>query len=98
MSFAVRHRSVLAYANGFPRWDDKAGAEPLDARYYVSGAADMVAAGDIMMVSGGDGAHAGHRAQCGRGAGDGAIGLIYRGLGRRSTSRSCHSSPAGVMR
>lgn len=59
MSFAVRNLSVLAYANGFTLWHYKAGTDPLDAldeRDYFAGATDMLAAGDIMMVSGGDGA------------------------------------------
>jgi hypothetical protein len=56
MSFAVRNLSVLAYANGFTLWHYKAGADATDAPDYFSGAADMLAAGDIMMVSGSDGA------------------------------------------
>ena len=59
MSFAVRNLSVLAYANGFTLWHYKAGSDVLDALDvpdYFSGAADMLAAGDIMMVSGSDGA------------------------------------------
>ncbi len=59
MAFAVHNLSVLAYANGFTLWHYKAGA---DSRRDVSGqgffdtSADMVATGDMMMVSAADGA------------------------------------------
>lgn len=59
MTFAVRNLSVLAYANGFTLWHYKAGSDPLDtleSRDYFTAAADMLAPGDIMMVSGSDGA------------------------------------------
>lgn len=59
MTFSVRNLSVLAYANGFTLWHYQAGADPLDlvsADAYFAAAADMLAPGDIMMVSAGDGA------------------------------------------
>ncbi len=59
MAFAIRSLSVLAYANGFTLWHYKAGQDHLDAvagRGFFSYAADMLAAGDIMMVSAADGA------------------------------------------
>ena len=59
MTFAVRNLSVLAYANGFTLWHYTAGADSLDildSEGYFASAADMLAPGDIMMVSGNDGA------------------------------------------
>jgi hypothetical protein len=59
MTFAVRNLSVLAYANGFTLWHYKAGADALDqvgGRGYFASAADMLAPGDMMMVSASDGA------------------------------------------
>ncbi len=57
MAFAIRNLSVLAYAQGFTLWHYKAD-EPLD-RIGTSGffdpASDMLAAGDMMMVSARDG-------------------------------------------
>jgi hypothetical protein len=54
MAFAIRNLSVLAYANGFTLWHYKAGRDALDevaARDFFADAADMLAEGDMMMVS-----------------------------------------------
>ena len=54
MSFAARELSVLAYANGFTLWHYKAGRDPLEqveAHDFFADAADMLAEGDMMMVS-----------------------------------------------
>ncbi|MBN9560973.1 MAG: hypothetical protein J0H14_09640 [Alphaproteobacteria bacterium] len=59
MAFAVRDLSVLAYANGFTLWHYKAGDDALasvGASGFFDGAADMLASGDIMMVSAAEGA------------------------------------------
>lgn len=59
MSFAVRNLSVLSYANGFTLWHYKAVSEPLtsvERPGYFGDAADMLASGDMMMVSAADGA------------------------------------------
>jgi hypothetical protein len=59
MAFTVRNLSVLAYANGFTLWHYKATGDGLDevARSdFFSGVDDMLAAGDIVMVSAVDGA------------------------------------------
>jgi hypothetical protein len=55
MKFAIRHLSVLAYAQGFTLWHYKTGTAPLDAACvpgFFNAAADMLAAGDMVMVSG----------------------------------------------
>ena len=59
MAFSIRSLSVLAYANGFTLWHYKTGADPLDAvrrSGFFADAADMLASGDIMMVSANQGA------------------------------------------
>ena len=59
MAFAVRNLSVLAYANGFTLWHYRAALDTLDqlaASGFFDSAADMLAAGDLMMVSASDGA------------------------------------------
>jgi hypothetical protein len=59
MAFSVRSLSVLAYANGFTLWHYKTGADTLEhvsERSFFAAASDMIAAGDIMMVSASDGA------------------------------------------
>jgi hypothetical protein len=59
MVFAIRNLSVLAYANGFTLWHYKAGKERLAAvagDNYFADAADMLAVGDMVMVTAGDGA------------------------------------------
>lgn len=59
MSFEIRNLSVLAYANGFTLWHYKAGKCPLatvaGANFFASGT-DMLAVGDLIMVSAADGA------------------------------------------
>lgn len=58
MAFAIRNLSVLAYANGFTLWHYKAGRDRLDhvgKLDFFADAADMLAEGDIMMVSAPDG-------------------------------------------
>jgi hypothetical protein len=55
MTFAVRNLSVLAYAQGFTLWHYKLSASPVDAaarQGFFDGAADMMAPGDMVMVSG----------------------------------------------
>ena len=59
MAFAVRHLSVLAYANGFTLWHYKAAKEPLEVvttNNYFSEGADMLTTGDLVMVTASDGA------------------------------------------
>jgi len=58
MAFAVRNLSVLAYANGFTLWHYKAGPDAAAAGNpsFFSEAADLVAPGDMLMVSAPDGA------------------------------------------
>jgi hypothetical protein len=59
MAFSVRNLSVLAYANGFTLWHYKSGADQqasVGACGFFDEAGDMLAAGDIMMVSANDGA------------------------------------------
>ena len=54
MAFAVRNLSVLAYANGFTLWHYNGGsdaAEPSRDKHFFTGAGDMLASGDILMVS-----------------------------------------------
>lgn len=59
MAFAVRNLSVLAYANGFTLWHYKAGADALaavgDGDFFAS-AGDLLASGDILLLSAADGA------------------------------------------
>ena len=59
MVFAIRNLSVLAYANGFTLWHYKAGKVTLETVSQVNffaGASDMLSTGDMIMVSGADGA------------------------------------------
>ena len=59
MSFAIRNLSVLAYANGFTLWHYKAGPARLGqvgAPGFFADAANMLAAGDMVMISAADGA------------------------------------------
>ncbi len=53
MSFCVRNLSVLAYAQGFTLWHYKAadGVETVSDSGFFNPAADMLAPGDMMMVS-----------------------------------------------
>ena len=58
MAFAIRNLSVLAYANGFTLWHYKAGRDQLDdveTCDFFADAADMLAEGDMMMISAADG-------------------------------------------
>jgi hypothetical protein len=58
MTFAIRNLSVLAYAQGFTLWHYKAPGAPLaQAGHdgFFDDAADMLAAGDMLMVSAADG-------------------------------------------
>jgi hypothetical protein len=58
MAFAIRNLSVLAYANGFTLWHYKAGRDQLtqvEARDFFADAADMLAEGDMLMISAADG-------------------------------------------
>jgi hypothetical protein len=58
MAFSLRNLSVLAYANGFTLWHYKAGAEPLENAAHTgffADAADLLAPGDMVMLSGAQG-------------------------------------------
>lgn len=58
-AFAIRHLSVLAYANGFTLWHYKAprnSVQEVRAVNFFQDAANMLAAGDILMISACDGA------------------------------------------
>ena len=58
MSFAVRNLSVLAYANGFTLWHYKTNGDALPSVQtpgYFDDAVDMLASGDMMLVSAPDG-------------------------------------------
>lgn len=58
MAFAIRNLSVLAYANGFTLWHYKANhdrLEQIEETDFFADAADMLADGDMMMVSAADG-------------------------------------------
>ncbi len=58
MSFHARDLSVLAYANGFTLWHYRAGERALAVITrpgYFNDAIDMVAGGDMMLVSTADG-------------------------------------------
>jgi hypothetical protein len=58
MAFAIRNLSVLAYANGFTLWHYKAGKDRLshvEKEGFFADAADMLAEGDMMMVTAHDG-------------------------------------------
>lgn len=59
MAFAVRDLSVLAYANGFTMWHYKTGKNSLNAvrgENFFGDASDMMAVGDMVLVSGAGGA------------------------------------------
>jgi hypothetical protein len=57
MSADVRGLSVLAYANGFTQWHYRCPGvlAQLDAEQYFDVFADMIAAGDVVLVSAHDG-------------------------------------------
>jgi hypothetical protein len=59
MTFAVRNLSVLAYAQGFTLWHYKLAAGAVDdasSKGFFDAAADMMAPGDMVLVSGPSGA------------------------------------------
>ena len=59
MAFNVRHLSVLSYANGFTLWHYKSGRDALASvttNNYFGEGADMLTAGDLVMVTATDGA------------------------------------------
>ncbi len=59
MPFSLRNLSVLAYANGFTLWHYKAGDAALAAVHapgFFAAAEDMLATGDMLMISAADGA------------------------------------------
>ena len=59
MGCASSQLSVLAYANGFTLWHCKAGSvADASAPGYFNGAADLLASGDLILVSAPDGARA----------------------------------------
>jgi hypothetical protein len=54
MAFALRNLSVLAYANGFTLWHYKSGTDPIaqaTTKGYFADAADLLAPGDMVMLS-----------------------------------------------
>jgi len=58
MAFNARNLAVLAYGNGFTLWHYRAGAETqsaVRAEGYFDAAADMLADGDMLMITAGDG-------------------------------------------
>jgi len=58
MEFTVRNLSVLAYAQGFTLWHYRAPnarLAVLDGPGFFNNAADMLAQGDMLMMSGSDG-------------------------------------------
>jgi hypothetical protein len=58
IDFAIRNLSVLAYAAGFTLWHYRAGAAGLNQAAhpgFFNDAADMFAAGDMVLVSAKDG-------------------------------------------
>jgi hypothetical protein len=58
MAFALRNLSVLAYANGFTLWHYKASTDKLIQTAkpgYFADAADLLAEGDMVMLSAAEG-------------------------------------------
>jgi len=58
MAFSLRNLSVLAYAGGFTLWLYKSGADDADGvagDRFFDDAGDMLAGGDMVMVSARDG-------------------------------------------
>ena len=58
-TFKTRNLSVLAYAQGFTLWHYKGGSTPLAtmrAPHFFNSVSEMVMTGDMVMVSGADGA------------------------------------------
>jgi hypothetical protein len=57
MAFSLRNLSVLAYANGFTLWHYKSETDSIDrttSRGYFAPASDLLAGGDMVMISGAD--------------------------------------------
>lgn len=57
MAFAIRDLSVLAYANGFTLWHYRAGKARLSDTIvpdFFADAADLLSAGDMMLISAAD--------------------------------------------
>jgi hypothetical protein len=55
MAFTIRDLSVLAYANGFTLWHYKTGMDSLAdvaCDEYFADASDMMAVGDMILISG----------------------------------------------
>ena len=58
MAFTIRDLSVLSYANGFTLWHYKTGIDSLAdvaCDEYFSDASDMMAVGDMILISGAKG-------------------------------------------
>jgi hypothetical protein len=58
MAFTLRNLSVLAYANGFTLWHYKAGNDNFVQAMgpgYFADAADLLCAGDMVMLTGTEG-------------------------------------------
>lgn len=58
MAFSLRNLSVLAYANGFTLWHYKAGNDNFIRTAetgYFADAADLMAEGDMVMLTGAEG-------------------------------------------
>lgn len=58
MAFSLRNLSVLAYANGFTLWHYKSDSDSLEravAKGYFAPAADLLAPGDMVMLSAAEG-------------------------------------------
>jgi hypothetical protein len=58
MAFMLRNLSVLAYANGFTLWHYKSGPDKLTQATregYFADAADLLAPGDMVMLSAAEG-------------------------------------------
>lgn len=58
MAFTLRNLSVLAYANGFTLWHYKAGNDNFTSAAetgYFADAADLLAEGDMVMLTGTEG-------------------------------------------
>lgn len=58
MVFSLRNLSVLAYANGFTLWHYKAGTKAfslIGLKGFFADAADLLAEGDMVMLTGAEG-------------------------------------------
>jgi len=58
MAFAVRNLSVLAYAQGFTLWHYRTMGDPIEVAVepdYFEPAGDLVAGGDMLLVSAANG-------------------------------------------